>query len=64
MRNITIKNIVFAVFILLALSACSEKGKTAGTETSKSDSTATARKDSAEVEEGKDMKDALDVVKK
>jgi hypothetical protein len=64
MRNITVKNIFFCLFILIALSACSEKGKPSETEASKADSTASVKKDSAEIEEGKEMKDALDVVKK
>ena len=64
MRNIPIKNIVFASFILIALSACSEKGKGTTTEKVKSDSTAVAKTDSAEAAEAKETKEVLDVVKK
>ena len=64
MRNITIKNIAFTLFILIALSACSEKGKGTTTEKVKPDSTAVAKIDSAEAAEARETKEVLDVVKK
>jgi len=64
MRNITIKNIAFAIFILIASSACSEKGKGTTTEKVKSDSAAVAKTDSTEATEAKETKEVLDVIKK
>ena len=64
MRNITIKNIVFAIFILIALSACTEKGKSTDAEKVKTDSTSVAKTDSADAAEAKETKEVLDVVKK
>jgi hypothetical protein len=58
------KNTLFCLMILLALTSCSEKGKTTNAETKKSDSTAQVREDSTDAAEAKDTKEVLDVVKK
>ena len=64
MRSITTKNIVFAIFFLIALSACTEKGKSTEAEKTKSDNATIAKTDSTEASEVKETKEVLDVVKK
>ena len=64
MRNITIKNIVLAIFVLIALASCTEKGKSPDAEKTKSDSTTIAKTDSTEAAEAKETKEVLDVIKK
>ena len=64
MKNTIIKNLAFGLLILTALAACSEKNTVKTGETTKADSTATAKTDSVDAAEAKDVKEALDVVKK
>ena len=64
MKNNTIKATILGLILLTALSACTEKGKTMSAESPKSDSIAKAREDSTDAAEAKDVKEALDAVKK
>ncbi|MCW3127988.1 MAG: hypothetical protein JWO03_3646 [Bacteroidetes bacterium] len=61
MKSITVKNILFGLVLLLAFASCSEKGKTSGADSPKSDSIAKAREDSVS---NADLKDVLNAVKK
>ena len=64
MKSLDSKNLLFSFLILFAFSACSEKGKGTVTENSKADSISTAQKDSIDLQEGKEVKDVIDVVKR
>ena len=61
MKSTTIKNIFFGLIVLLALSACSEKGKTSSSDSPTADSIAKAKADSIS---DADLKDVLDAVKR
>jgi hypothetical protein len=60
MRKIIIISIACAAAILSTLPSCTNNGKQQGGETTKTE----ARKDSADIQEGKEVKDALDAVKR
>ena len=64
MKSNTIKTALIGLVLLAAMSGCTEKGKAMSAESPKSDSIAKAREDSTDAAEAKDVKEALDVVKK
>lgn len=64
MKSTTVKTILFALTLSIAMSACSDQDKSATASSPASDSLAKAKEDSATAAEAKDLKEVLDAVKK
>jgi uncharacterized lipoprotein YehR (DUF1307 family) len=64
MKSTTVKSILFALILSIAMSACSSHDKTATASSPTSDSIVKAKEDSATAAEARDLKEVLDAVKK